>query len=104
MAVQDLGLSTTHSCACCPADIHNFPYTEVSQLTAKWIPKCYNFDEFCRAFPNRCAVFDIDGVTHLTVGCDTMHNKHAGMDMYSCASVLYLLVYVMLPGIGCGFT
>ena len=98
---KDYGLSTSHSCAKCPADIHNYPYTQVTK-DASWFTRCYTVDQFKLRFPDRCEVFDIPGVSHDTVGADTMHNKHLGMDVYFCGSVLYLLVYVMLPGVwGC---
>ena len=98
---KDYGLSTSHSCAKCPADIHNYPYTQVTK-DASWFARCYTVEQFKLRFPDRCEVFNIPGVTHDTVGADTMHNKHLGMDVYFCGSVLYLLVYVMLPGVwGC---
>ena len=94
---KDYGLSTSHSCCKCPADIHNHPYTHITPA-ASWVNRCYTEREFRRAFPDCCEVFDLPGVSHHTVGPDTMHNKHLGMDPYFCSSVLYLLVYTMMPG------
>ena len=98
-ATKDYGLSTSHSCAKCPADIHTYPYTQVTPA-ASWFKKCYTEVEFKRAFPERCDVFDIPGVSHHTLGPDTMHNKHLGMDPYFCGSVLYLLVFMISQAYG----
>ena len=54
--------------------------------------------QFKRQFPDRAAILDVDGLTHLAIGMDSMHNKHLGMDQYYAGSVLYLLVYVVLHG------
>jgi len=99
---QDYGLSTSHSCSKCPADIHNHPYTHV-HAGASWICRCYTEAQFKRAFPAACEPFDLPGVNHHTIAPDTMHNKHLGMDVYYLASVLYLLVFVVLPGVDGGW-
>ena len=97
-SAEDYGLSTSHYCAKCPADIHNHPYTHVTPA-ASWVAECYTAAEFKKAFPDACEVFEIPGVSGHTLGPDTMHNKHLGMDPYFSGSALYFLVFVMLPGV-----
>ena len=96
-AHKDLHLQTNHSCNQCPADIHTFPYTDVSKHPC-WEGREFTDVQFKSAFPDRAALLDVDGVTHRAIGMDSMHNKHLGMDLYYAGSVLYLLVYVILSG------
>jgi hypothetical protein len=95
---QECSLAGSHACALCPASIHNHPYTQVDQATATWIPLLYTYEQFKAQFPDACVLFFLPGVTHHVFGCDTMHNKHLGVDMYFAASVLYLLVYSLMHG------
>ena len=94
-AHKDLHLNTSHSCNQCPADIHNLPYTDVSERPC-WEGREFTDAQFKRQFPDRAAILDVDGLTHLAIGMDSMHNKHLGVDQYYAGSVLYLLVYVIL--------
>ena len=95
---EELGLNTSHSCNQCPADIHNFPYTDVSERPC-WQGREFTNRQFKERFPDRAEILDVDGacLPH-AMGMDSMHNKHLGMDQYYAASVLYLLVYVILHG------
>lgn len=61
-----------------------------------WEGKEFTDAQFKRQFPDRAAILDVDGLTHLAIGMDSMHNKHLGVDQYYAGSVLYLLVYVIL--------
>ena len=86
-----------HMCCVCGADIHTLPYSHV-HADATWIPTQYTHAQFLRRWPDCCAIFRVPGVTKDVIAFDTMHNKHLGMDQYFLASVLYVLVYLMLPG------
>jgi len=100
-AHKDLHLNGSHSCNQCPADIHNFPYTDVSENPC-WKGRNFTPAEFKTRFPDRAEILDVDGTGHLAIGMDSMHNKHLGADQYYAASVLYLLVFVVMPGqLGC---
>ena len=101
--LQDYCLrGTSHQCNLCPADIHNYPYNDVSEAAA-WMGHEFTEVEFRAAHPDMCDIFLAPGVSHLALAADTMHNKHLGMDQYYLASVLYLLVFVMLPGMPTNF-
>ena len=54
--------------------------------------------EWMVANPHRIDLFKLPGVTATSYVVDLMHAKHMGTDKYYYGSVLFLLVYVMLPG------
>ena len=74
------------------------PYTDVSENPC-WADHVYDDAAFRAANPNAAELLAVPCVGPWTLGCDTMHNKHLGMDMYYGASVLYLLIFVMLEGL-----
>ena len=96
---QDFNLHGNQQCSICPADIHNYPYTDVSENPC-WMPHCFTDDRFRMEFPALCIIFLVKGVLCHALSCDTMHNKHLGVDQYFGASVLWLLVFYKLTGIG----
>ena len=95
--LEELGPTGSHECSVCPAAIHGHSYTDVNE-DSSWVTRLYSEGAFKLKFPNRCAILDVSGVSHMALASDNMHNKYLGMDMYYAASMLYLLVYVMLDG------
>lgn len=86
-------------CALCQCTANGpLSYTNF-QPTAPWIATCWSPAAWL-AWPLRCTnpLFDLPGVTALTVALDYMHTKYLGSDQYMFASVLVLLVYYILPG------
>jgi hypothetical protein len=51
-----------------------------------------------RAHPHPHRIFLLQFVTYFVIFVDLLHCKYLGIDMYFCASVLWLLVYILLPG------
>jgi hypothetical protein len=99
---KDLLLPSFRRCICafCPAnaDEDDGPnsLTEFRLDKADWYTNLYtNLNWVLPADHN--PLFDILGVTILTISPDLMHCKNMGTDMYIYGSILFLLCYVLLP-------
>ncbi len=53
---------------------------------------------FIAAFSKLHPIFMVTGVVCHALACDYMHVKHMGIDGYFAASVVWLLVFHILPG------
>ena len=82
----------TNCCTWCPANLSNIPWWDF-RPSALWAQQLYSA---LTVLAGACAIFQVPGVTLMSVAPDWMHNKHLGTDMYFYGSVLWLLVYVVL--------
>ena len=83
-------------CARCLANTTTHPFTDC-RPTAAWRGTEWTPAGFDAAHPNRHIVFTIPGVSIYSITFDLMHCKHLGIDQYFLGSVLWILVYLMLP-------
>jgi hypothetical protein len=82
----------TEMCCWCPANLTNIPWWDLKP-GAEWSKQLYTA---FTVLAGVCAIFEVPGVSLMTVAPDWMHNKHLGTDQYFYGSVLWLLVYVIL--------
>ena len=100
---KDLGLASYRksTCAFCPAHAirdGDDPGMSVSEFRfdfATWMKALYNQENWVKSTN---PLFDIPGVSVLSVAADLMHCKHMGTDMYIYASILLILCFEILPG------
>ena len=83
-------------CGLCPTDGTTMPWKDL-RLNADWMARIHTAAGWQRASTDRFALVTLPGVSILNCMCDIMHNKHMGVDMYFCGSVLFILCYVLLP-------
>ena len=69
-----------------------------TDLRRQWSSELWAVDEWKLAHPARHLLFLISGCSILNVYVDWMHTKHMGVDPCLYGSVLWLLVYRVLPG------
>ena len=74
------------------------PWTDFRRGISRWMGQIYTSAEWFARNPNRCALFDLPGMSIHGVVADTMHNKHMGTDMWFLGSVLQYLVYYVMEG------
>jgi hypothetical protein len=93
-------------CALCPCNSSDIPWTDFSSAAA-WRARVWDNVTWAAQFPNRHVLFQsVLGATVLPdFGCgiqalapDIMHIKHMGTDAWTYGSVLFLLVYIIMPG------
>ena len=67
--------------------------------TAKWLTRVWTARTW-RAWPGRskCRLFDLPGISVLTICMDYMHAKYLGLDQHQYGSIMYILCYIVLPG------
>ena len=65
---------------------------------ADWMQNVYSHAQWLALFPDRRSLFRLPGVGIWTVQCDYMHTKYLGADQYFFGSVLWVMVYLLLPG------
>ena len=95
---EDLDLPNHGSdvpCALCPANASTLPWWDLSQ-NAGWIDKLHSVEDFAARFPNPYPIFSL--VTLFALSVDIMHVKHMGTDQYLLGSIMYLLIFEVLPG------
>ena len=66
---------------------------------AEWMSQTFSPQQWIELNPARQLLFRIPGVTIWTVWADWMHTKYIGTDQYLFGSILWLIVYKLLPGI-----
>lgn len=86
--------NSANMCCWCPANLTNIPWWELKPGST-WMAQLYTA---LTVLAGVCAIFQVPGVSLMTVAPDWMHNKHLGTDMYFYGSVLWLLCYVLLEG------
>jgi len=97
-AAMDLqNASSSNCCTLCPANITDKPWWDFG-ARAKWRAFCYTPASWAAAGWNKCKLFDIPGVSVLSLYPDWMHTKHLGCDKVMLGSVLWLLVKWLIPG------
>ena len=108
---QDLGLASyngnDHPCNLCPGNATTVPWRDLRpKMKPLWTHLIYSINEFLMVCPGlltqgkpRHVIFTLAGVSHHTVMLDVLHCKYLGTDQYFGGSVMWLLVYVILPGI-----
>jgi len=94
-------VSATNPCSFCPAGCahDNLQWSNFStDPPADWMQLQYGPDQWKELFPNRRALFSLSSVSVWSIACDWMHTKYLGSDSYLFGTVLWLMVYVLLPG------
>ena len=91
--------SSAQPCVCCPADCDDasLPWTDFRENAAAWMTRIWTPAAWLAAFPEHHVIFDLPFVSILSIAVDWMHVKLLGTDMYLFGSVLWLLVYALLP-------
>ena len=90
-----------HPCCFCPGNATRaLNAFEFRHGQSAWRPRIYTkvawaHSPFCQHLIFRATTL---GVTVLSVAADWMHNKNLGTDQYFYGSVIFLLVYEILPG------
>lgn len=83
-------------CAWCPCNSANWPWWDFG-VDAAWRDKIYDVATWEAPGWRRCKIFDITGVTILSVYPDWMHIKTLGIDKILLGSCLWMLVHWVLP-------
>ena len=93
------GPGDANACVCCRANNRDAerPWTDHREGAA-WEATEFTDATWRPTHPNPCELFNIIGVTVLSIIVDLMHTKHIGVDQYFHASVLALLCYHVMPG------
>ena len=91
--------SSNKPCVCCPADCNDasLPWTDFRENAAAWMTRIWTPAAWLAAFPVHHIIFDLPFVSILNIAVDWMHVKLLGTDMYLFGSVLWILVYMLLP-------
>jgi hypothetical protein len=95
--------ASNEPCPFCPANCFgghlSIPWNDFRRGIALWLGMLYKSEEWRALFPDHNPLFDLPGVTHNVIACDTMHTKHMGTDMWFLGSVLHYLCYWVMPGL-----
>ena len=84
-------------CCLCPCNSSSMPWHHFS-FGAQWLQHIYTTTAWKASGASACLLFLITGVDNQSLHPDWMHAKHLGSDKVLGGSVLYLLIYFMLPG------
>ena len=68
-------VNSNHCCPLCPANTADVPWFDFRR-EAHWLQRCYRKDQV--KYP--CKLFDIEGVSNLSIMPDWMHDKCLGTD------------------------
>lgn len=97
-------------CSWCPANSEPgdpLNWAEFRRSHRLWHTELWEHDEWIEAHPARHLLFQLSGTSVKHVYVDWMHTKHMGVDACLYSSVLWLLVFKLLPGftspLGFGF-
>ena len=90
-------INSTKPCVHCPADSKLRCHSEFAWYDffpeANWVQGIYGEDGLQRGGWDSCVLFQIDGVTNLSVYPDWMHDKNLGTDKVS--SIIVKLCYIL---------
>ncbi|CAE8586409.1 unnamed protein product, partial [Polarella glacialis] len=86
-------------CCLCRATMRGDNSWADFRTNAAWLSCCWTPTEWLN-WPNRSsnALFQLPGVTAVSIALDYMRCKYLGSDMYQFGSVLYMLCYFVLTG------
>lgn len=89
-------------CALCPCTLRadDCPWSDFRSPGSEWMTRIYGGDQWLGLNPpdQRQPLLTLPGVTILSMAVDWMHCKYLGTDQYFLGSVLFLMVYHLLPG------
>jgi hypothetical protein len=90
--------STLHPCPACPCGSAGILSWNDFRIEAAWLARSWTPATWL-AWPDRskCPLFKMEGVTALTVMLDWMHTKYLGVDQYMFGSVMYALMFFVMP-------
>ena len=95
---KSLGLPSYNSaspCFSCPCNLTTMPWYELRVGSAEWINHCYDATVFLEGL---CSLFSLPFISLVSVAHDWQHDKkNLGTDQYFYGSVLWLLVFQVLP-------
>ena len=91
------GYGTLTPCPWCRCNCSDVPWTDF-RPSALWREQVWTEDAWSAAHPRCIALFNVPGVSILTVRGDLLHAKHLGVDAYFYASVVAYLIYHVMPG------
>ena len=86
-------------CSLCPCNSRDMPWWDF-RTTARWIEAVYTPETWRLTGQNKSKLWDVIGVSILTVYPDWMHIKHLGLDKDLLGSILCLLVEEVLSCMG----
>ena len=76
-------------CACCPSNAGSTPWYDF-RPNAKWVKAIYTEPQWRATGLDKCQLFRLTGLTHLSVASDWMHDKHLGTDRVPLGLLLYM--------------
>ena len=85
-------------CCICPANNSDIPWKGCRIGLAAWLALLHTWLTFVAANPNMHIILRRRIVSHYGIAPDYIHCKYLGVDQYIAGAVLWLLVYVVLPG------
>ena len=91
-----MNCNSVQPCNLCPCNSSSIPWHHFS-FAAQWLDRIYTTTEWVASGAATAEIFKIEGVTNDSLYPDWMHAKYLGTDKVLGGSVLYLLVFFMLP-------
>lgn len=94
--------ASNRPCSWCPCNsISGDPmhWAEFRRDVRQWSSEVWTGPEWIDSHPSRHMLFSILDLTVCHVYVDWMHTKHLGCDAFLYGSILWLLVYKLLPGV-----
>ena len=88
--------TTTSPCIFCPASTGVLDWRDF-RPNAGWLPFIYTIESWLEIHPEHLPIFDLWFVSIHTVTADYMHIKYLGVDQYFYASMLWMLVFKLMP-------
>ena len=90
---------STHSkpCGLCKATFKGVMSWMDNRPTAKWISGGVTTANWREHWNTSCALFRIPGVSAWSVSMDYTHCMFLGWLQYLCGSIMYMLVYTLMP-------
>jgi len=85
-------------CAWCPCTTGTHLPLDDFRENAEWHGHVYDNMAFLASLTKINPLFLVTGVLNYCLAADWMHVKHMGIDQYYAASVIWLLVFILLPG------
>ena len=92
---------SAHPCYACPANcVEGDPlrWTEFRVAHSQWMAEVFSNAEWRESNPEPHPLLDLPGTGIQTAQVDWLHTKHLGVDAYMYGSILYLLIFEVLPG------
>ena len=83
-------------CCWCPCNSDNVPWWDF-RIKAKWVQKVWTREAWEVSGWKQCPIFNIPGVSLLSVYPDWMHIKTLGIDKVLLGSTLWVLIHWIVP-------